>query len=83
MARAPLGGTRQRRCWQAPSPALASLPMSTLKRAHGKPKPAPDPSEEEMAVISFLFTRKPTSEESRLAVRRLLRKASKELERLR
>jgi hypothetical protein len=58
--------------------------MQRLKKTEGKRKPAPDPSEEaEMAVISFLFTRKPTPEESRLAVRRLLSEASKALERIR
>jgi hypothetical protein len=58
--------------------------MRALKKAAGKRKPVPDPNEEaEMAVISFLFTRNPTREESRLAVRRLLSKASKELERSR
>ena len=57
--------------------------MASTKQPSGKRKPAPSPSEEEMAVISFLFTRRPTREESRLAVRRLLREASKELERKR
>lgn len=57
--------------------------MSAPEKPAGKRKPAPHPSEEEMAVLSFLLTRKPTPEESRLAVRRLLSKASKELERIR
>lgn len=57
--------------------------MNTSKKPAAQRKPAPSPSEEEMAVISFLFTRKPTREESRLAVRRLLREACKELERKR
>lgn len=58
--------------------------MNTPKKPAGKRKPAPDPREEaEMAVISFLFTKKPTPEESGLAVRHLLRKASRNLERSR
>lgn len=57
--------------------------MNTHKKPAGKGKPASSPSKEEMAVISFLFTRKPTREESRLAVRLLLRQASRNLERCR
>jgi hypothetical protein len=58
--------------------------MHRPKKTAGKRKPVPDPNEEaEMAVISFLFTRNPTREESRLAVRHLLRKASRNLERIR
>lgn len=57
--------------------------MSASKKPAGKRKRDSSPSEEEMAVISFLFTRKPTREERKLAVRRLLREASKELERSR
>lgn len=58
--------------------------MQRLKKTESKRKPAPDPREEaEMAVITFLFTPNPTREESRLAVRRLLSKASRELERIR
>ena len=57
--------------------------MNRPKTTAAKRKPAPSPSEEEMAVISFLFTRKPTREESRLAVRHLLRQASRSLERSR
>ena len=50
----------------------------------GKRKPArPRPSAAEMAVYSLLFTTKPTREESRLAVRLLLRRASANLERRR
>jgi len=77
MARAPQGGPEQRCCWQAFTSALASLPMTTLKKPAAKRKPAPTPpSEAEIAVYSLLFTAKPTREERRMAVRLLLRKAS-------
>lgn len=39
------------------------------------------PSEAERAFYSYLITRKPTREESRMAVRHLLREASRNLER--
>ena len=56
--------------------------MRAPKKPAGPGKPAPNASEEaEMAVLSFLFTRKPTPEENRLAVRHLLRKTSQNLER--
>ncbi len=55
--------------------------MHRLKKTAGKRKPAPRPSEAEMAVYSFLFTARPTREERRMAVRLLLREASKSLER--
>jgi hypothetical protein len=57
--------------------------MRPKKKPDTQRKPASSPSEEEMAVLSFLFTRKPAREESRLAVRHLLRKASRNLERIR
>jgi hypothetical protein len=55
--------------------------MTKLKKPNGKRKPAPTPSESEMAVYSLLFTAKPTREECRMAVRLLLRQASKRLDR--
>ncbi len=55
--------------------------MTTLKRPAAKRKPAPTPSEAELAVYSLLFTAKPTREELRMAVRLLLREASKSLDR--
>jgi hypothetical protein len=55
--------------------------MSTLKKPAAKRKPAPTPSDAEVAVYSLLFTAKPTREERRMAVRLLLRKASQSLDR--
>jgi hypothetical protein len=55
--------------------------MTTLKKTNGKRKPAPTPSEAEMAVYSLLFTAKPTREKRRMAVRLLLRQASERLAR--
>jgi hypothetical protein len=54
--------------------------MQPLKKTAGKRKPALRPDEAEMAVYSLLFTSKPTPEESRLAVRLLLRRASADLQ---
>lgn len=55
--------------------------MHCQKKTADKRKQAPLVSEEEMAIYSLLFTAKPTREERRMAVRLLLRKASKSLDR--
>jgi hypothetical protein len=56
--------------------------MQRLKKTEGKRKQPPRASEAAFtAVCSLLFTGKSTREENRLAVRRLLREASRELER--
>jgi hypothetical protein len=81
MAHPPIGGFSQSCCWQALAPAVGSLPMTTLKKPNGQRKPAPNPSDAEMAVYSYLIAANSTREERRLAVRHLLRQASKSLER--
>ena len=55
--------------------------MTQDKKTPGKRKAEPSPSEAEIAVYSLLLTAKPTREERRMAVRLLLREASKSLER--
>ena len=51
------------------------------KEMTGNRKPAPCPIEAEMVIYSYLIAGKPTPEARRLAVRQLLRQASKGLDR--
>ena len=53
----------------------------TRPKEAGNRKPAPRRGEAEMAVYSYLIAANSTREERRLAVRHLLRQASKSLER--
>lgn len=55
--------------------------MTTLKKPTGQRKPAPNPTDAEMAVYRFLLTAERTEEERRKAVRLLLRQASQSLDR--
>lgn len=69
----------------SPTPAtwieLRRLAFAAMKTndLSAEREPAPAPDEAEIAVYSLLFTAKPTREERRMAVRLLLRKASKTL----
>jgi hypothetical protein len=82
MAGVPQRGAQQHRCWQAPGSALASLPMNTQKKTGGKRKLPPRPSDAAIrAARNLLVAGDSTREENRVAVRLLLRQASRNLER--